>query len=65
MYNLDAYVGYERSEEEMKDRCCACPENPDVDPLGDTSWLPCMSPANGFFGPEIHCANCIYCVKRK
>ncbi len=60
-----AYIGYERPEEEMKDRVCICPENPNMDwTTGDGSWKPCMSDGNGFMGPEIHCRNCAYCVKR-
>lgn len=57
---IEAYIGYERTKEEMKGKHCVCPENPNVDEFGDNSWLPCMSPANGAFGPEIHCSNCIY-----
>jgi len=31
------------TDEEMKNRVCVCPENPDVDEWGTDSWLPCMS----------------------
>lgn len=58
---LNAFRQTELSEKEMQDRTCTCPENPNADKWGDNSWLPCMSPANGVFGPELHCNNCIYC----
>lgn len=61
----DAYIGYDRTEEEMKDRVCTCPETGNPDEFGDGSSLPCMSEMNGMFGyTEIHCSNCAYCVKR-
>lgn len=60
-----AYIGYDRTEEEMEGRVCTCPENPDADEWGDNSWLPCMSPINGFDGhATITCKNCLYCQKR-
>lgn len=59
----EAYIGYERTDEDMKNRHCTCSENPNVDWTGENSWLPCMDDANGLIGPEIHCNNCIYCVK--
>jgi hypothetical protein len=66
MSTIDAYIGYERTEEEMVGRHCTCPENPNVDEWGDNSWLPCMAMDNGMFGnPEIICRNCMYCQKVK
>ena len=66
MAHTDAYIGYERTEEEMKDRVCICPEASDVDfTTGDGSIKPCMHDANGLIGVEIHCSNCMYCVKRE
>lgn len=56
-----AYIGYDRTEEEMKGRVCTCPENPEVDEFGDNSWLPCMSMCEHI---EIRCDNCLYCQKK-
>lgn len=61
----DAYIGYERTDEEMKDRVCVCPETGHPDEFGDGSSLPCMSDMNGLCGyPYIRCKNCSYCVKK-
>ena len=60
----DAYIGRERTPEEMKGRRCTCPETGNPDEFGDGSSLPCMHDMNGMCGhPEIHCANCCYCEK--
>lgn len=60
----DAYIGYDRTEDEMEGRRCTCPENPDVDEFGDNSWLPCMHDMNGLCGyPFVRCRNCAYCEK--
>ena len=62
----DAYIGYDRSEEEMKGRKCTCPETGEnVDYLtGDGSSLPCMHDMNGLCDyPYICCKNCMYCQK--
>lgn len=61
----EAYIGYDRTEEEMKGRTCTCPETGNPDEFGDGSSLPCMSDMNGMCGyPEIHCHNCVYCQKK-
>lgn len=60
----DAYIGYDRTEEEMKGRTCTCPETGHPDEFGDGSSLPCMSDMNGLYGyPAITCRNCSYCQK--
>lgn len=60
-----AYIGYDRTEQEMEGRVCTCPENPEVDVWGDNSWLPCMSPINGMCGHiAVRCCNCLYCQKK-
>jgi len=62
----DAYIGYDRSEEEMKGRVCTCPETGNPDEVGDGSSLPCMSPINGMLGHiDLHCSNCSYCQPRR
>ena len=62
---FDAYIGYDRTDEEMKDRHCTCPETGTPDEYGDGSSLPCMSDMNGLGGfPDLCCRNCIYCTKK-
>ena len=56
-----AYIGYDRTEEEMKGRVCTCPENPEANEWGDDSWLPCMSMCEHI---EITCKNCLYYQKK-
>ena len=53
------------TDEEMKNRVCVCPENPDADEWGDNSWLPCMSMEMGLEDIGLHCNTCIYCQPRK
>lgn len=53
------------TDEEMKNRVCVCPENPDVDEWGTDSWLPCMSMEMGLEDIGLHCNTCIYCQPRK
>ncbi len=61
---IDCYIGYERSEEDMKGRKCSCIETGNPNEFGDGSSLPCMSDMNGLMGyPDLHYANCIYCIK--
>lgn len=61
----EAYIGYDRTEEEMKGRTCTCPETGNPDEFGDGSSLPCMNDMNGMCGyPEIHCRNCVYCQEK-
>lgn len=61
----DAYIGYDRTDDEMQDRVCICPESGNPDEFGDGSSLPCMSDMNGMLGyPNLKCCNCVYCVKR-
>lgn len=59
------YIGYNRTDEEMENRVCSCPETGSPNEFGDGSSLPCMSDFNGLMGyPEITCRNCIYCIPR-
>lgn len=52
----------ELTEEQMKDRVCSCPENPEVGIYGEDSWLPCMS-----FAPDLDlsCKACIFCTPKE
>ena len=59
----DAYIGYERTTEQMENCHCVCPETGNPDEFGDGSSLPCMNDMNGLLGVEIKCSNCIYCQK--
>jgi len=53
------------TDEEMKNRVCTCPENPDVNEWGDNSWLPCMSMEMGLDEIRLHCNTCIYCQTKE
>ena len=53
------------TDEEMKNRVCTCPENPDVDEWGDNSWLPCMSIEMGLYDIGLRCNTCIYCQPKR
>ena len=59
------YIGRNRTDEEMENRVCSCPETGNPNEFGDGSSLPCMSDFNGLIGyPEITCRNCIYCIEK-
>ena len=59
------YIGRNRTNEEMENRVCSCPETGNPNEFGDGSSLPCMSDFNGLMGyPEITCRNSIYCIEK-
>lgn len=62
MYWANALRQKELTQEEMKDRVCACVETGNPDECGDGSSLPCMS---NEFDNNLTCRTCIYCMKRE